>query len=160
MKLPRPGGTVSPHSVQLELPAVHAAVRVARQVVRTFARMDGMPDREVDTLVLVTSELLGNAVDHGGGNSAMHEEELDGGVSMRLGLVVSGTRWTLEVTDEGGGDPEEIQALFEPDGMPDLEDERGRGFYLMAQLVDRMQVGRSEAGNGLVITATREYGAG
>lgn len=157
MKLPRPSGS-EPRNLELELPAVHAAVRQARQVVRVFARMSGMPDREVETLVLVTSELLGNAVDHGGGGSAMDESELVSQVRMGLRLVIAGLSWRLDVADQGGGDPGEVRALLEPEGLPDLEDERGRGFFLMAQMVDRMEVQPSEDGKGLQISAVHEYG--
>ncbi len=157
MKLPKPQGE-EPRRVELELPAAHSAVRVARHVVRSFIRLNGMPDREVETLVLVASELLGNAVDHGGGSRAMDEAEVTNGAKMRLRLELTARRWQLEVADQGGGDPNEIRALFQPDGMPDLEDERGRGFYLMAQLVDRMEVQRSTDGRGLEIRATRDYG--
>ena len=59
-----------PRELRLDLPAAHSAVRMARNLVRKFATQF-MPEGEVETLELITSELLSNAVDHGGGNSAM-----------------------------------------------------------------------------------------
>ena len=156
MKLPRPIGD-EPRRLELELPAVHAAVRVARQVVRSFVRMNGMPDREIDTLALVVSELLGNAIDHGGGESAMEEQDLSKSVRMGLTLVLTGPIWILHVRDQGGGDPAEIESLLRSDEPPDLEDERGRGFFLMAELVDRLEVRRTDDERGLCITARHEY---
>lgn len=156
MKLPRPNGT-EPRELALALPAVHAAVRVARQTVRAFVRMNGMPHREIDTLALVLSELLANAVDHGGGAAAIEEEDLASDVRMRLDLVMTGSSWSLEVHDQGGGDPEEIDALLHPDGLPDLEDERGRGFFLMAEMVDAMDVRLTDDGRGLCVRAVHRY---
>lgn len=156
MKLPSSVGE-KPRKLALELPAVHSAVRQARNVVRSFSRMCGLPDREVETLMLVASELLSNAVDHGGGGSAMDEDALQGDVRMCLRLEFVGASWSLEVDDQGEGDPAEVQELLAPDGFPDLEDERGRGFFLMAQMVDSMDVRRSADGRGLTITAAHAF---
>ena len=64
----------------------------------------------------------------------------------------------LVVFLEGTISTAEVERLLHPRELPDLEDERGRGFYLMGQMVDRIEVGRSEDGHGLRITATRDYG--
>jgi anti-sigma regulatory factor (Ser/Thr protein kinase) len=138
--------------LNLDLPAAHSAVRMARQVVRQFARTKGTEDDELETLVLVTSELLANAVDHGGGRAAMFQEDLHAPVRMQLTLQMNGLGWKLEVTDHGGGDPDDVQELLAPTGMPDLEDERGRGFFLLAQMVD-LAVFKNADGDGLVLRA-------
>jgi anti-sigma regulatory factor (Ser/Thr protein kinase) len=41
--------------------------------------------------------------------------------------------------------------------LPDLEDERGRGLYLMRQMVDTMEVDRSSDGRGLTFRITRRH---
>jgi len=146
--------------LRLELPATHRAVRVARHMVRHFARLEGVAGEELETLTLVASELLGNAVDHGGGGAAMEEDDHAVPVAMDMELGLTGTGWTLAVTDRGGGDPEELRSLFSGDGVPDLEDERGRGFFLLRQLVDRIDVERSADGAGLTLVAVREHGEG
>ena len=147
------------YELSLELPAAHRGVRIARNVVRRFARLSGLSHQDTDSLLLVTSELLGNSIDHGGGEAAMSEEDMAGDVRMRMNLELARGRWVLRVTDQGGGDPADVERLLAPDGMPDLEDERGRGFFLMAQMVDRMEVERSADGRGLTIIATKGYGA-
>ena len=76
---------------------------------------------------------------------------------MKLFLVVSPTAWELEVADEGGGEPEELEGYLDPDAIPDLEDERGRGFFLMAAMVDRMTVRKSDDGAGLVLAASKRH---
>jgi anti-sigma regulatory factor (Ser/Thr protein kinase) len=64
----------APQELRLDLPAVHSAARMARHLVRQFARAGGLVGSELDQLVLVADELLSNAVDHGGGaaNRTLH----------------------------------------------------------------------------------------
>lgn len=144
------------YELTLELPAVHRSVRLARSVVRRFSRMWGMSDEDVDNLMLVVSELLANTIDHGVGEPAMTEDDLDGTTQMGLNLVVRRHEWTVRVTDQGGGDAEVVRGFLQPDGMPDLEDERGRGFFLLSTMVDRIDVETSRDGKGLTISATKK----
>jgi anti-sigma regulatory factor (Ser/Thr protein kinase) len=51
-----------------------------------------------------------------------------------------------------------VQALLEPGELPDLDDDRGRGFFLLAGMLDSLTVARSEDGRGLVFRAVREHG--
>ncbi|HIG11900.1 MAG TPA: hypothetical protein EYG30_08750 [Planctomycetes bacterium] len=146
----------NPEELSLDLPAAHSASRMARQVVRKFALERGLVEDEVGILELVTSELLSNAVDHGGGGSAMEEADIEGGVRMRLYLRVQAGSWVMRISDQGGGDPQEMEPFLDPDGMPDLEDERGRGFFLLVQMVDEILVARSEDGTGLEFTVHKQ----
>jgi anti-sigma regulatory factor (Ser/Thr protein kinase) len=144
--------------LRLDLPAAHSAARMARRLVREFALRGGLEESEVDNLLLVADELLSNAVDHGGGGAAREESELESDVTMQLVLVLRDGGWVLDVADEGQGDPEELEALLHPAGLPDLEDERGRGFFLISGLCQSLSVRRREDGKGLVITAVRLHG--
>lgn len=79
---------------------------------------------------------------------------------MQMLLVVSAHAWEVRVADQGGGDPDVVRELIAPsEGVPDLEDERGRGFFLMAQLVDSLEVQRSPDGLGLEMVARRRLSA-
>src|SRR5262245_1371598 len=127
------------HELALDLPAVHSEVRAARNVVRHFARMEGVRSTEIEHLVLIVSELLANAIDHGG-NSGMTRHDVSGDPRMRLSLVIGEREWALSVTDQGGGDPIRIRSAIKSAQLPDLDDERGRGLYLMRQMVDAMEV--------------------
>jgi len=138
-----------PHRMSVDLPAAHRGVRVARNVLRRFARMQGLAPGDIDELLLVASELLANAIDHGGGGAALTEEELPAEIRMRLGFTITPHEWQLEVTDEGGGNVDEVRALVDPQGLPDLEDDRGRGLFLMAQTVDHLGVVAGPDGKGL-----------
>jgi anti-sigma regulatory factor (Ser/Thr protein kinase) len=126
-------------------------------MVRHFARLDGLDEEEVDHLTLVVSELLSNAVDHGGGEAAMEREEA--ATTMRLLLELGTGYWRLEVSDQGGGDPATIEPLLHEDALEAaLDDERGRGFFLMRQMVDRLEVVRSDDGLGLCVRVLRRHG--
>ena len=148
-----------PHQreLTLDLPAAHRDVRVARHVVRHFARLEGVRNDEIEKLVLIVSELLANAVDHGGGPPAMTEHDLVGNTRMRLLLEIGAHEWRLAVSDEGGGDPARVRHALRSVQLPDLEDERGRGLYLMRQMVDSMEVDQSSDGRGLTFRITRRH---
>jgi anti-sigma regulatory factor (Ser/Thr protein kinase) len=147
-----------PHELRLDLPAAHSAERMARSVLRRFARGEGVADAEIQALEFVAGELLSNAVDHGGGESAMEESDRPGDVRMSLVLAITPAGWELEIGDQGGGDPRDVEGLLARDAAPDLEDERGRGFYLLAGMVDSLTVARSADGRGLVFRAVRRHG--
>lgn len=144
--------------LQLELPAAHSAGRMARQLLREFALREAVPEPELETLQFVAGELLDNAVDHGGGNAAREEADLQSDVRMKMRLTLGEGCWTVSIEDQGGGEPELMRALIEPeDGFPDLEDERGRGFFLIAQMVDDLKVEKSTDGLGLAFIATKRF---
>jgi len=150
----------APGTLDLQLPSTHAHGRMARRVARQFAESEGLAEAECETLEFVVGELLDNAVDHGGGGAARELEDLERDVTMHLVVeVVVGddeTRWAVRVEDQGGGEPEEVRRMIAPEsGFPDLEDERGRGFFLLAQMVDAIDVDRSGDGKGLCLEARR-----
>src|SRR5436189_6091659 len=91
------------YELALDLPAAHRSVRVARHVVRHFARLEGVQDGEIEQLVLIVSELLANAVDHGDSPPAMTEHDLETNSRMRLALEIGAEEWRLAVSDEAGG---------------------------------------------------------
>ncbi len=144
-----------PEVLEMLLPAAHSAVRMARQVARKFALEAGVRGESLETLVLVVSELLANAVDHGGGKAAMEEADLESPVTMHLVLEASRVGWMAQVSDQGGGNPDELRVHLTPGEMPDLDDERGRGFFLMLTMVDELTVDLSADGKGLMIRATK-----
>lgn len=146
-----------PHELRLDLPAAHSAERMARAVLRQFSQREGVPAKEIETLEFVACELLSNAVDHGGGRRAMEESDVQSGARMTLFLVVRPDGWTLAVGDQGGGDPDEVAARLTDEDLPDLDEDRGRGFFLLKQMLDSLHVGRSQDGRGLEFTAVRKY---
>ncbi len=147
-------------ALDLDLPATHAHGRMARRIARQFSETEGLASGECDTLEFVVGELLDNAVDHGGGGAARRLEDLVSDVRMRLvvRVEVDGemTKWSVRVEDQGGGEPAAVREMIAPaEGIPDLEDERGRGFFLLAQMVDVLDVSKSGDGLGLSLEARR-----
>jgi anti-sigma regulatory factor (Ser/Thr protein kinase) len=128
---------------------------MARHLIRPFARSGGITGRELDNLLLVASELLANVVDHGGLEPARGSDP----PRMQLMLGVGHGAWRLEVTDEGVGDPETLRRLIRPGGPPDLEDERGRGLFLIAQMVDEISIEPNPAGRGVSLRVRRKPSA-
>jgi anti-sigma regulatory factor (Ser/Thr protein kinase) len=155
----RIGAEVGHDALRLEMPAAHANGRAARALVRQFAQNHGISGNALETLVLVADELLTNAVDHGGGEGTMEEADLRRPVRMQLALAVVAGGWELSVSDQGGGDPATLDELLHPQDLPNLEDERGRGFYLMAQMVDSITVRVSDDRLGLCVVAKCGPGA-
>lgn len=155
--------TSAPHhenrELCLDLPAVHASARAARGLVRNFAERHGIGGADLDALVLIADELMTNAVDHGGGGGALEEADLSRPVFMRIDVMLDGASWSVAVSDQGGGDPRVVDALLHPEGLPDLEDERGRGLYLMTLECDSVEVRLSDDSLGLCLVARRTLGA-
>ena len=146
-----------PHELRLDIPAAHSAERLARAVMRQFLQREGVPANAVDELEFVASELLSNAVDHGGGNAAMEESDAPPNVRVQFHLRVQPDGWEMRVSDQGGGDPERVQALIEDPDLPGPDDERGRGFFLLNSMLAALLVERSEDGKGLVFIAQKRY---
>ncbi len=148
------------HELSLDLPAAHRGVRVARNMVHRFARMQGASSESADEMALVASELLANAIDHGGGAAALTEDDLDGDVRVRLRFELSATSWVLSVTDQGGGDAQELRSQLDSADFFDLEHDRGRGLFLLKAAVDLLEIEPSPDGDGLTFRATKRHDAG
>ena len=142
--------------MEFVFPAAHGPGREARRRIGDFLRGRGLTERDVQNVEFVASELICNAVDHGGGGGAREVEDLKEAVEVRVSFELREDSWSLAVSDQGGGDPEVLRALAKPDGPPDLEDERGRGIFLLAQMVDSLEIER--AGPGLCLRASCALG--
>lgn len=150
--------TAHPARLTLDLPCTHRAVRTGRRALQSVARTEDLADEEIERLMLVASELLANAVDHGGGGGAFTEADLDRPVRMGMTFELSAAGWTLEVEDQGGDDGRALTALLDEGAPFDLEDERGRGLFLVRDMVETMRVRPGAA--GLVVAVTRDLGGG
>ncbi len=97
-----------------------SAVAEGRRYVRTLLASAGVDHEGAE---LIASELLTNALDHGGGH--------------RMGLLIAedDERIRLEVVDSGGSGQ---TPLLQPDVGPDRE--RGRGLFLVAALSEEWGV--------------------
>jgi len=140
--------------LHLMVPAHHGGVLIARARVRSCASRAGLTTEALDRLEFVAGELLTNAVDHGGGRGALDASEWEGGAHMQLWLECRGQGWRLQVDDEGGGDPAVLRELMSPiDDVPDLDDERGRGFFLLRSMLDSLRAEGARSGTGVALIA-------
>ncbi len=152
-------------TLELDLPATHAHGRMARRVATHFAEERGLEGRPLEAFQFVAGELIDNAVDHGGGAAAMSLSDLKSDVRVRMVVRVGpdageGRAWALRVDDQGGGDVGAIEGFIRPEsGFPDLEDERGRGLFLLAEMVDHLEVSVSPDGKGLSLEAIQDADA-
>ena len=144
-------------AIVVAFPASHDQGILCRRLLESHGRDEGLPEGEDSVLQLVTSELLTNAIDHGGGGGARDFKDLATDVRIKAHLTVQSSGWVLEVTDRGGGDPDDLRPFIDPEVLPDLEDERGRGFFLLAQSVDSLTVDQSPGGDGLTFRAERHF---
>lgn len=140
--------------LELDLPATHAAGRMARRVAHEYAATRGLQGEVLDQLVFMLGELIDNAVDHGGGGAARDVSELEGDVRVLLNVRVLGlAAWEVSVEDESDLSPLELSKLMGGDAdMPGLDDDRGRGLLLLRGFADSIDVSAGTHGKGLRVT--------
>ncbi|HET6869894.1 MAG TPA: anti-sigma factor antagonist [Solirubrobacteraceae bacterium] len=129
--------------VELELARNPAAPARARAELReTLA--DGVGEADRATLILLTSELVTNAVIHSGA---------DAGDMVRLRITVYPDRVRIEVTDPGSG--------FEVGNLPSRpRDFGGHGLVVVEGLSSRWGTTRAGAGGGFCVWFELDYGDG
>ena len=110
----------------MQLDAVPASARRARDILRTLLADEGISTRRLDTALLLTSELIVNAVLHG-----------QGGITLDVALDDHLLR--VAVVDAGPGDPTVRRS-------DEQLIERGRGLMLVEDLATRWGVERTGDG--------------
>lgn len=103
------------------LPYEGASVSSARRLVGDFAEAR-LPDRRLDELVLMASEVVTNAVKHG-------EPEPDGGI----GLLLEEDQYALRVVVTDGGEG----FAFDPSSIEDSNREEHFGLLIVNRFADR-----------------------
>lgn len=142
-------------TVELSFPVESDTLRRARNEARAAAAGLGATERVCDTVALVVDELVNNAVEHGTGYRRGTAP-----LQVRLEPVPRGV--ALEFLDPempDGAVAELAEALGKAgDGTPALDNERGRGLFLMSVYVDSLRVGRAGTG-GLSLRGVIAEGA-
>jgi anti-sigma regulatory factor (Ser/Thr protein kinase) len=129
-------------SAPLQIPAREAEVSHARRHVRSwFESIDDMPADVVDDLVLMTSELLTNAVEHGSGDT------------VELVLTDDGRASTISMTSFA--DDEAFTTVGDGSAwtIADAMSRSGRGLGIVRALADDVAVRRER--DRLTVTAKR-----
>jgi anti-sigma regulatory factor (Ser/Thr protein kinase) len=99
-----------------------------RRTVAQWARSCGLSEEQAEALSLAASELATNSLDHGGGEG-------------RVAMWTEPGAAVVEFSDAG-----RLQDPLAGRLIPPLEQERGRGLYLVNQLCDLVQVRTSAEG--------------
>lgn len=114
-----------PLSTNLVVSADGAATRSARAVVRNLCGDAAIPTDAVETAVLLVTELVSNAIEHGGGTAVLDAAVDDG----RLRVSVDDDDPTLPAV-----------------GLAAVDAERGRGMLLVDALASRWGAARQNRG--------------
>jgi anti-sigma regulatory factor (Ser/Thr protein kinase) len=107
--------------IRLDLPDEAATVPLCRRVVRALLMDLGMGVAQVADIELVVSEATGNTTRHA------YEHP---GRRYQFSLTVEADRVRVMVVDQGRGF---VRSMIE---APDLQQESGRGLWIMEQLAD------------------------
>lgn len=111
-----------------------------RAFVADFLTQAEIPEHVMDEILMAVGEVVANACRHGcrtagRGHVALHCEVRDRNIA-------------VTVTDDGPGfDFETVLASR----VPDVLSQGGRGFFLMRQLMDRVEVASSDRGTTVVL---------
>jgi anti-sigma regulatory factor (Ser/Thr protein kinase) len=111
-----------------------------RSFVGEFMARSGIPEHVADEILMAVGEVVANSCRHGRKVAGMGE------VALRCEL--RDPHIAITVTDDGPGFD---TAIVLQAGLPDLLSAGGRGFFLMRQLMDRVDVDSSAAGTTVIL---------
>lgn len=142
--LPLPNGE---GAVSLSFSADMRFVRPVRHFISALCTLATYDEDETESIALVTTEILNNSIEHG---SHGPEEEID------VVLIVTPAKFHFEVTDPGrGGQRFADTALSKAAEMPDLEEPRGRGLFLIRNYMDQLDIS-FDPGRGTRFVVSKE----
>lgn len=120
-----------------------SVLRQLRADVRDAVADLGAPSPVGDTVALVVDELVNNAIEHG----AVYRRR---GLDLAVQITLAGGRISVEFFDQEMPNTivrELATALTEAaNGMPSLENERGRGLFLLSVYLQNVQAGPAAEG--------------
>jgi anti-sigma regulatory factor (Ser/Thr protein kinase) len=115
--------------IDLSLPFGRKTVRSARKAIGVVAREWRFTDQACREIELCFSEALQNAMDHGSCGKGL--------VRILCKITDRSLKIVIEDPGAGEGDIQALQAAFESEEeVPQLENERGRGIYLIRKLMN------------------------
>ena len=119
-------------TISLSFAANLRYVRPIRHFVSALCALAKYPEDETESIALVTTEILNNSIEHG---AKSQDDEID------MTMTVTSQLFRCEVVDPGkGGDAFARAAVVRAGKMPDLEEPRGRGLFLIKSYMDEMTV--------------------
>ena len=132
-------------TVALSFSANLRYVRPIRHFISALCALAEYDEDETESIALVTTEILNNSIEHG---ARTPEDEID------VTMTVTADLFRCEVLDPGKGGPTfASQALDRAGQMPDLEEPRGRGLFLIKNYMDELTVSYDpQRGTRLVVS--------
>lgn len=132
----------SASEIRLKIPCENEFAAIVRLQAEAIARRAGFSDEEIYDIMTAVGEVCDNAIEHGGS---------EGGIDVTYRFAP--TEISVEVQDYGRG--------FDPTGrgeeVPDLFSERGRGIFLMKNLMDRVEIdSRPGHGTRILLAKSRD----
>ncbi|MHC4339514.1 MAG: ATP-binding protein [Planctomycetota bacterium] len=135
--------------VTLSFSANMRFVRPIRHFIGALCTLADYAEEETESISLVTTEILNNSIEHGSNGP---QDEID------VTLLVTRSRFRFEVVDPGrGGKGFASTALNRASHMPELDEPRGRGLFLVRSYMDELQVSYDpDSGTKLMVTKNIE----
>jgi anti-sigma regulatory factor (Ser/Thr protein kinase) len=139
--MPMPKET-APAELRLKISHDYSAVRGAACEVRKFLASQGLPEKEIWACELAMVEGCNNAV--------QYVEQSARAEKISLEVSCSPEEVKLKIADNTRGFdlPDKID-------LPEVEEESGRGLYLIKSLMDQVEYVRDRASNYLVLQKDR-----
>lgn len=133
----------SASQIRLKIPCSEEFAAIVRLQAEAIARRVWFGEEEIYDIITAVGEVCDNAIEHG--TSEM-------GIDVQYLMTMDEFR--VEVQDYGAG--------FDPAGMglepPDLFSERGRGIFLMKNLMDRVEIDSQEGrGTRIIMAKARRF---
>jgi len=136
-------------SVAISFSAKMQYVRPVRHFIHALCKLADYADEESEEIQLVATEILNNCIEHGSQGPA---DEI--GVTM----LISASEFRFEVVDPGmGGAGFAEKALARAEQMPDIEEPRGRGLFLIKRFMDTLDISWDpDRGTRTIVSKSRQ----
>ncbi|MDH3590630.1 MAG: ATP-binding protein [Planctomycetota bacterium] len=119
-------------AIRLSFSANMLFVRPVRHFIGALCDLARYDEEDTESISLVITEMLNNSIEHG---SHSEDDEID------VHLVVGPGQFRFTVVDPGRGGAEFAhEAEDKAAEMPNLEDPRGRGLFLIRSYMDDLRV--------------------
>ncbi len=136
-------------SVAISFSANLRYVRPVRHFISALCALAQYDEDETESIALVATEMLNNAIEHGARGP---EEEIE------LSMRVTSDLFNFVVIDPGrGGENFARTAIAKASTMPDLDEPRGRGLFLIKNYMDEIDISYDpERGTRLAVSKAME----
>ncbi|MBL8896576.1 MAG: ATP-binding protein [Planctomycetes bacterium] len=127
-------------NLRLSFAADLRIVPKVRRRVEEYLREHGIGERALEEFILALDELCNNAIEHGGADAVPEGSDEKVGCLLLLRADAQRSEVVASLRSRGHLAANELAAMMEATGLPDLESERGRGLFLFRAMVDAFEV--------------------